>query len=52
MAADFIQAISSVMKNDLHKQIISRRPFFFSLMADQADDSGVIEEEILFIQTP
>ena len=48
---DFIQAISSVMKNDLHKQITSRRTFLFSLMADQAVDSGVIEEEILFIRT-
>ena len=48
---EFIQSISSVMKSDLHLQITSRRPLFFSCMADQAVDCGVIEEEIIFIQT-
>ena len=47
---EFTQAISSVMKNDLHSQITSRRPFLFSCMADQAVDCGLIEEEIIFIQ--
>ena len=44
---EFIQSISSVMKSDFHLQITSRRPFFFSCMADQA----VEEEEIIFIRT-
>ena len=48
---EFIQAISSVMKNDLHHQVTSKRPSFFSCMADQAVDFGVIEEEIVFIRT-
>ena len=47
---EFIQAISSVMKNDLHSQITSRRPFLFSCIANQAVDCGVIEEEIIFIR--
>jgi len=48
---EFIQSISTVMKNDLHNQITSRQPFFFSCMSDQAVDFGVIEEEIVFIRT-
>ena len=47
---EFIQAISSGIKNDLHCQITNGRPFFFSCMADQAVDCGVIEEEIIFIR--
>ena len=46
---EFIQAISSVMKNDLHSQI-RRRPLFFSIMADQAFGCGVIQEEIIFLR--
>lgn len=48
---EFIQSISTVMKNDLHNQITIRQPFFFSCMSDQAVDFGVIEEEIVFIRT-
>ena len=48
---EFVQAISSVIKNDLNDQVTARRPFFFSCMADQAVDCGVIEEEIIFIRT-
>ena len=46
---EFIQAISSVLRNDLNNMITARRPFFFSCMADQAVDCGVIEEQIIFI---
>lgn len=48
---EFIQSISTVMKNDLHNQITSRQPFFFSCRSDQAVDFGVIEKEIVFIRT-
>ena len=47
---EFIQAISSVMRNDLNNMINARRPFLFSCMADQAIDCGVIEEQIIFIR--
>ena len=48
---EFIQSISTVVKDDLHNQITGRQPFFFSCMSDQAVDFGVIEEEIVFIRT-
>ena len=50
LCKEFIQANSSVIKNDLHCQITNGRPFFFSFMAGQAVDCGVIEEEIIFIR--
>lgn len=44
---EFVQAISSVIKNDLNDQVTAKQP----CMADQAVDCGVIEEQIIFIRT-
>ena len=47
---NFIESSAEILKADLSEKLNNASPRFFSAMADGSTDSGIIEQELLFVR--
>lgn len=47
---NFIESSAEILKADLSEKLNNASPRFFSAMADGSTDSGVVEQELLFVR--